>query len=312
MRTILDSAADAFGCTPLVRLDRIASALGLDGTIFAELGYLDPGDSKRAPIAELTSSNAGTELSIVCANKGYRFVAAMHKGLYWTCRKMAALGAEVLLIYQMPDSVPREVSRPYLQPVGEKRNWDGALGQSNGNLDGFGTEPIQQCFTVEPHEAAVLADQPVSRPVHPIQGKDYVMTSVIARKEGLFGWFSRGANISAAFESLKAPVQGQICHETGMLSLCPVLLRVNLTFAQHTDCSLFFDLDELIQSTLNPLHPDWKATSRGPQTDCLSFQKWLSSEKWLPIHNSHEWPPPPQEKTWRTFFDCYLKKANHD
>ncbi|KAK1702307.1 tryptophan synthase beta subunit-like PLP-dependent enzyme [Colletotrichum lupini] len=214
MRTILDSAADAFGCTPLVRLDRIASALGLDGTIFAELGYLDPGDSKRAvlstlkpgqPIAELTSSNAGTELSIVCANKGYRFVAAMHKGLYWTCRKMAALGAEVLLIYQMPDSVPREVSRPYLQPVGEK---------SNGNLDGFvdyvglGGASACQCFTVEPHEAAVLADQPVSRPVHPIQGKDYVMTSVIARKEGLFGWFSRGANISAAFESLKAPVQG--------------------------------------------------------------------------------------------------------
>lgn len=141
MRTIRNSAADAFGRTFLVRPDRITSALGLDGTIFAEIGYRNPDDSikdriavgiieeaerldtlkLRQSIAELTSGNTGTRLSIACAIKGYRFVAINYKGnsIERAC-KMRALGAEVVLIDQMLDSVPRQVSRPYLQPVEEK------------------------------------------------------------------------------------------------------------------------------------------------------------------------------------------------
>ncbi|KXH41040.1 cysteine synthase A [Colletotrichum nymphaeae SA-01] len=186
MRTLLDSAADAIGRTPLLRLNRITSSLGLDGTIVAKLDYLNPGVER--------------------------------------ARMMAALGAEVVLVDQMPGSVPGQVSGPDLQLVEERAkqiefelgafradqftrdgNWlahyDGTgtelWEQTNGNLDGFvdyvgsgGTyavvtkrlkalNPSSKCFIVEPHGAAVLAKQPISQPEHPIQGGGYVMPDLI-------------------------------------------------------------------------------------------------------------------------------------
>lgn len=94
----LSSAVEAIGNTPLVRLSRITK--GLDGEILAKLDYLNPGLSKKDRIAlqiiedaesegglkpgqsvvELTSGNTGTGLAIVCATKGYPFVAVMSKG----------------------------------------------------------------------------------------------------------------------------------------------------------------------------------------------------------------------------------------
>lgn len=127
--TLLDSVLGAIGNTPLVELSRITR--GLEGRILAKLEYLNPGFSKKDRIAlqmieeaeadgeltqgqtvvELTSGNTGTGLSIVCAVKGYPFVAVMSKGNSTErARMMRALGAEVILIDQLPDSKPGQVS----------------------------------------------------------------------------------------------------------------------------------------------------------------------------------------------------------
>jgi len=126
---LLDSVLGAIGNTPLVELARITR--GLEGRILAKLEYLNPGFSKKDRIAlqmieeaetegklkpgqtvvELTSGNTGTGLSIVCAVKGYPFVAVMSKGNSTErARMMRALGAEVILIDQLPDSKPGQVS----------------------------------------------------------------------------------------------------------------------------------------------------------------------------------------------------------
>jgi cysteine synthase A len=127
----LSSVVDAIGNTPLVRLDRLVRAKGLDGVIFAKLDYLNPGFSKKdraarglieqaardgllkpgQTVVELTSGNMGAGLAIVCALRGYPFVAVMSKGNSpERARMMTALGAEVVLVDQLPHSVPGEVS----------------------------------------------------------------------------------------------------------------------------------------------------------------------------------------------------------
>lgn len=127
----LSSVVDAIGNTPLVRLDRLVRARGLDGAILAKLDHLNPGFSKKdraakglieqaehdgslkpgQTVVELTSGNMGAGLAIVCAVKGYPFVAVMSKGNSpERARQMKALGAEVVLVDQLPDSVPGQVS----------------------------------------------------------------------------------------------------------------------------------------------------------------------------------------------------------
>jgi len=133
------SALDTIGNTPLVALSRICAAL--DGIVFAKLEYLNPGYSKKDRIArqmiedaeakgeirrgdtvvELTSGNTGTGLAIVCAVKGYRFVAVMSRGnSSERARMMAALGAEVVLVDQCPGSQPGQVSGADLARVEAK------------------------------------------------------------------------------------------------------------------------------------------------------------------------------------------------
>ncbi len=125
----LNSVIEAIGDTPLVELARLTR--GLTGRILAKLEYLNPGYSKKDRIArqiiedaeahgllragqtvvELTSGNTGTGLAIVCAVKGYHFVAVMSKGnSRERARMMTALGAEVILVDQLPDSRPGQVS----------------------------------------------------------------------------------------------------------------------------------------------------------------------------------------------------------
>ena len=134
----LPSILDAIGNTPLVRLDRLTQHHGCDGTILAKLDHLNPGFSKKDRAAlgvieaaerdgslqpgqcvvELTSGNMGTGLAIVCGIKGYPFVAVMSKGNSpERARMMAALGAEVVLVDQLPDSRPGEVSGADLAEV---------------------------------------------------------------------------------------------------------------------------------------------------------------------------------------------------
>src|SRR5215510_15201785 len=125
IETLLDSVLGAIGNTPLVELARVTR--GLEGRILAKLEYLNPGFSKKDRIAlqmieeaeaegklklgqtvvELTSGNTGTGLSIVCTVKGYPFVAVMSKGNSMErARMMKAIGAEVILIDQLPGSTP--------------------------------------------------------------------------------------------------------------------------------------------------------------------------------------------------------------
>lgn len=133
---VLHSAIDAIGSTPVVELSRITRSLS--GRIVAKLEYLNPGFSKKDRIAkqiiedaeesgdlkqgqtvvELTSGNTGTGLAIVCAIKGYPFVAVMSRGnSVERARMMSALGAEVVLVDQCPDSEPGQVSGADIEAV---------------------------------------------------------------------------------------------------------------------------------------------------------------------------------------------------
>ncbi len=136
---ISSSVVDAMGATPLVELSRYTR--GLNGRLFAKLEYLNPGGSKkdriarqiiedaeadgslkpRQPVVELTSGNTGTGLAIVCAVKGYPFIAVMSAGnSRERARMMQALGAEVVLVGQMAGSTPGQVSGGDLDLVNQE------------------------------------------------------------------------------------------------------------------------------------------------------------------------------------------------
>jgi cysteine synthase A len=125
---VIRSVVECIGDTPLAELGLITQ--GLDGRILAKLEYVNPGFSKKDRIArqiiedaeadgglrpgqtvvELTGGNTGTGLAIVCAIKAYPFVAVMSRGNPTECvRMMAALGAEVVLVDQLPGCMPGQV-----------------------------------------------------------------------------------------------------------------------------------------------------------------------------------------------------------
>jgi len=133
---VLGSVLEVIGDTPVVSLSRITKNEA--GTILAKLEFLNPGFSKKdrpalqiiedaeaedllrpgQPVVELTSGNMGTGLAIACSIKGYRFIAVMSKGNSpERARMMAALGAEVVLVDQLPDSLPGQVSGGDLELV---------------------------------------------------------------------------------------------------------------------------------------------------------------------------------------------------
>jgi cysteine synthase A len=136
---IAPSAAAAIGRTPLVELSRITA--DIDGRILMKLEYLNPGASKKdraaqriieeaeragalqpgQTVLELTSGNMGTGLAIVCAVRGYPFVAVMSSGnSAERAAMMRALGAEVVLVDQCAGSIPGEVSGDDLRLVEEE------------------------------------------------------------------------------------------------------------------------------------------------------------------------------------------------
>jgi cysteine synthase len=127
----LASAIETIGNTPLVDLSRLSHKHGVTGRILAKLEYLNPGASKKdrfakqiiedleasgklkpgQTIVELTSGNTGTGLAIVCAIKGYPFIAVMSRGnSVERARMISALGGEVVLVDQAPGSLPGQVS----------------------------------------------------------------------------------------------------------------------------------------------------------------------------------------------------------
>ncbi len=136
---LLPDISHAIGATPLVELSRLCR--DLPGCIVAKLEYLNPGFSKKdraarqvlddaetsgalragQPVIELTSGNMGTGLAIVCAVRGYPFIAVMSQGnSEERARMMRALGAEVVLVPQAPGSVAGQVSGEDLARVEEE------------------------------------------------------------------------------------------------------------------------------------------------------------------------------------------------
>jgi len=112
---IYDSILDTIGNTPIVKLhrippkhvdlyvkveafnpggsvkDRLAIAIILDAE---QKGLLKPGDT----VVEATSGNTGVALAMVCAARGYRFVALMADSFSMERRKlMRAYGAKLIL-----------------------------------------------------------------------------------------------------------------------------------------------------------------------------------------------------------------------
>ncbi|MFX1283880.1 MAG: PLP-dependent cysteine synthase family protein [Promethearchaeota archaeon] len=135
---ICKSIIETIGQTPLVDLSRLVANAGVKGRILAKLEYFNPGYSKKDRIGlqmiedaeklgslkpgqtviELTSGNTGTGLSIVCAIKGYPFVAVMSKGnTEERARMMRAFGAKVVLVDQAPGAPPGQVSGESLELV---------------------------------------------------------------------------------------------------------------------------------------------------------------------------------------------------
>jgi cysteine synthase A len=175
--TLLPSVIEAMEASPLVALDRLTKAMGVEGRILAKLDYLLPGFSKKdraarrivedaradgtlAPgqtVVELTSGNMGTGLAIVCAVLGHPFVAVMSAGNSpERARMMRALGAEVVLVPQTEGGTPGNVSGADLDLVeGEARRLTEALnafradqfersGNPAAHQDGTGTEILVQ------------------------------------------------------------------------------------------------------------------------------------------------------------------------
>jgi len=112
---IYDSILDTIGRTPIVRLHRIAPA---HVTLYAKVESFNPGGSVKDRLAiavildaekkgllkpgdtviEATSGNTGVALAMVCAARGYKFVATMADSFSVERRKlMRAYGAKVIL-----------------------------------------------------------------------------------------------------------------------------------------------------------------------------------------------------------------------
>ncbi|PVG03128.1 pyridoxal phosphate-dependent enzyme, beta subunit [Serendipita vermifera] len=115
---ILDSALDAIGHTPLIRLDRIARTEGFKCNLLAKVEFLSVGGSVKDRIAkrmveeaervgrlvpgkstviEATSGNTGIGLGLACAIKGYPLIITLPAKM--SLEKEAtlrALGAEIV------------------------------------------------------------------------------------------------------------------------------------------------------------------------------------------------------------------------
>ena len=112
---IYDSILDTIGNTPVVRLHRIpppgveifvkVEAFNPGGSVKDRLAYAIVSDAERRgtlkpgqTVVEATSGNTGIALAMVCAARGYPFVATMVETFSIERRKvMRALGAKVIL-----------------------------------------------------------------------------------------------------------------------------------------------------------------------------------------------------------------------
>jgi cysteine synthase len=112
---IYDNITETIGRTPIVRIQRLAPA---NVTMYVKVEYFNPGGSVKDRLAlgiildaerrgtlkpgqtvvEATSGNTGVALAMVCAQRGYPFVAVMAESFSVERRQiMRAYGAKVIL-----------------------------------------------------------------------------------------------------------------------------------------------------------------------------------------------------------------------
>ena len=130
-QVVATSILDLIGNTPVLQLNQLCRHLGLHGRLLAKMEHMNPGGSKKdrvalsmiraakrdgrladgQPVVEVTSGNTGTGLAIVCQAMGHRFYAVMSAGnTRERAQMMRALGADVVLVPQLPTSEPGRVN----------------------------------------------------------------------------------------------------------------------------------------------------------------------------------------------------------
>ncbi|WP_424360792.1 cysteine synthase A [Methylocystis parvus] len=172
---IYDSITQTIGDTPLVRLDRIARAKGVEANILAKLEFFNPissvkdrigvamierleRDGRIAPgrtvLVEPTSGNTGIALAFVAAARGYRLILVMPDSMSLERRKMLALlGAELVLtpasqgmkgalakadeiVRQHPDAViPQQFENPANPEIHRLTTAEEIWNDTNGEVD---------------------------------------------------------------------------------------------------------------------------------------------------------------------------------
>lgn len=129
--TIANSTADLIGNTPLVRLNHLPQAAGVNATIAVKLEYMNPGGSSKDRIAERiidaaersgqlkpggvivepTSGNTGVGLAMVAQQRGYRAIFVVQDKVSESKRAvLRAYGAEVVVA---PTDVEPDDPRSY-------------------------------------------------------------------------------------------------------------------------------------------------------------------------------------------------------
>ncbi|MBP5502070.1 MAG: cysteine synthase A [Bacteroidales bacterium] len=138
-RKTVENATELIGGTPLLRLNRIAKAEKLKGSVLAKLESFNPARSvkdrvalsliqeaekrglvdKNTVIIEPTSGNTGIGLAMVCAVRGYKLILTMPDSMTVERRNiLRGLGAELVLTpaYEgMPGSIRKanELAQQY-------------------------------------------------------------------------------------------------------------------------------------------------------------------------------------------------------
>lgn len=126
---VCSTVLEAIGNTPIIELARISQ--GQPGRVFAKAEFMNPSGSMKDRIAlkmieeaekegklkpgsiviEETSGNTGIGLAMVCAIKGYKFIAVMSEGNSPERRQiLQAMGAKVELVPQAAGGKPGQVT----------------------------------------------------------------------------------------------------------------------------------------------------------------------------------------------------------
>ncbi|MCJ2010060.1 cysteine synthase A [Methylobacterium sp. J-092] len=173
---VYGSITETIGNTPLVRLNRLPQARGIDAEILLKLEFFNPIASVKdrigvnmidaleasgklksgGTLVEPTSGNTGIALAFVAAARGYRLILVMPETMSLERRKMLAfLGAELALtpgpqgmkgaiakaeelLGEIPGSVmPQQFSNPANPEIHRRTTAEEIWNDTDGQLDAF-------------------------------------------------------------------------------------------------------------------------------------------------------------------------------